>query len=206
MLMIKYFHLPIYKLRLRSLHQEIVSNLHEGDHVLDVGCGCGALGQRIIESPNCPPRVTVTGLEKVRRSQEFMVVESYDGQQIPYPNDKFDVVILADVLHHAKDPHNLIEECSRVARQRLIIKDHKVEGFLAKQRISIMDWASNNQYGVPCLYNYNTPQMWKEWFERHRLEIELEINSMKLYPPIMNYFFGGRIQYLVVLRTDGVRS
>ncbi|MGD2124673.1 MAG: class I SAM-dependent methyltransferase [Desulfobacteraceae bacterium] len=204
--MVKYLHLPIYKLRVRSLHQEIVSFLQAGDHVLDVGCGSGALGRSIIESPSCPPQVKVTGLEKIRRGEEFTVVESYDGQQIPYPNDAYDVVILADVLHHARDPDNLIDECSRVARRLLIVKDHKVEGFLAKQRISIMDWASNMQYGVPCLYNYNTLEKWKHWFERHRLEIELEINSMKLYPPIINFFFGGRIQYLAVLRTDGVTS
>lgn len=203
---LRYLHPPFYKLRLQSLHQVIVSNLHAGDHVLDVGCGSGALGQTIIHSPKCPPRVKVTGLEKLRRGNELSAVKFYDGQKIPYPDKSFDVVILADVVHHAADPHNLIYECSRVSRRVLIIKDHKVEGFLAQQRISLMDWASNVQYGIPCLYRYNTLKEWKKMIGELGLEIEIEIDSMKIYPSIIDFFFGGRIQFMAVVRTDGTRS
>jgi len=52
--------------------------------------------------------VKVTGLEKFRRGDEDAAIEFYDGQKIPYPDKSFDVVILADVLHHASDPHHLI--------------------------------------------------------------------------------------------------
>jgi len=193
-------------MRLQSLHQEIVPILHPGDRVLDVGCGSGALGRAIIESPKCPPGVEVTGLDKFRRGDEVAVVKFYDGQEIPYPDKSFDVVILADVLHHASDPRNLIYECSRVVRRVLIIKDHKVEGFLAQKRISLMDWASNVQYGIPCLYRYNTLEEWEKLFEQFDLEIEIEIDSMKIYPSIMNFFFGGRIQFMAVLRTNGIIS
>lgn len=193
-------------MRLQSLHQEIVPILHAGDHVLDVGCGSGALGRAIIDSPECPPRVKITGLEKFRRSDELSVVKFYDGQKIPYPDKSVDVVILADVLHHASDPHNLIYECSRVVRRALIIKDHKIEGFLAQQRISLMDWASNVQYGIPCLYRYNTLKEWEKLFGQLDLEIEIEIDSMKIYPSIMNFIFGGRIQFMAVLSTNGIRS
>lgn len=193
-------------MRLQSLHQEIVPILHAGDHVLDVGCGSGALGRAIIDSPECPPGVKITGLEKFRRSDELAVVKFYDGQKIPYPDKSFEVVILADVLHHASHPHNLIYECSRVVRRALIIKDHKVEGFLAQQRISLMDWASNVQYGIPCLYRYNKLKEWEKLFGQLDLEIEIEIDSMKIYPSIMNFFFGGRIQFMAVLSTNGIRS
>lgn len=203
---LRYLHPPVYKMRLQSLHQEIVPILHADDHVLDVGCGSGALGRAIIDSPKCPPQVKVTGLEKFRRGDELAVVKFYDGQKIPYPDKSFDVVILADALHHASDPHNLIYECSRVVRRVLIIKDHKVEGFLAQQRISLMDWASNVQYGIPCLYRYNTLKKWEKLFGQLDLEIEIKIDSMKIYPSIMNFFFGGRIQFLAVLSTNGIRS
>jgi ubiquinone/menaquinone biosynthesis C-methylase UbiE len=140
-------------------------------------------------------------LEKRRRADQLPAVRFYDGQKIPYPDNAFDVVILADVLHHARAPRNLIHECSRVARRVLIIKDHKVDGFLARQRISLMDWASNVQYGIPCLYRYNTLKEWKKWIGQLDLKIEREVDSMKLYPSVMNFFFGGRIQYMAVLRT-----
>lgn len=203
---LRYLHPPVYKMRLHSLHQKIVPILRAGDHVLDVGCGSGALGRAIIDSPKCPPRVKITGLEKFRRGDELALVKFYDGQKIPYPDESFDVVILADVLHHASDPHHLIYECSRVVKRVLIIKDHKVEGFLAQQRISLMDWASNVQYGIPCLYRYNTLREWEKLFEQLDLEIETELDSMKIYPSVMNFFFGGRVQFMAVLRNNGVRS
>ena len=200
---LRYLHPPVYRMRLKSLHQEIVPILHAGDHVLDVGCGAGALGRAIADSAKCPPGVQVTGLEKCRRDDAVAVVKLYDGQKIPYPDKSFDVVILADVLHHASDPRNLVYECSRVVRRALIIKDHKIEGLLARQRISLMDWVSNVQYGIPCLYRYNTLKEWEKLLGQFDLEIEIEINSMKIYPSIMNFFFGGRIQFMAVLRTNG---
>ena len=159
-----------------------------------------------MESPFSPPDVKVTGLERVRRDRPLYAIEYYDGQEIPYSKDAFDVVLLIDVVHHEVDPHHLIDECARVARRVLIIKDHAKEGFLAQQRISLMDWASNAPYGIPCLYRYNTVEEWKLWHERHGLLIHHELDSMKLYPGMMDFFFGGRIQYLAVLRSDGVRS
>ena len=201
---LRYLHSPVYKMRLQSLQKEIVPILHPGDHVLDVGCGSGALGRAIVDSHKCPPGVKVTGLEKFRRGDEVAAVKFYDGQKIPYPDRSFDVVILADVLHHAPDPFNLIYECSRVVRRVLIIKDHKIDGFLSKQRISVMDWASNVQYGIPCLYRYYTLQEWENLFGQFELAIEMEINSMKIYPSVMDFFFGGRIQFMAVLPTNGI--
>ena len=202
----KCLHYPIYKLRLRGLLPYITAYLQEGDRVLDVGCGNGALGRAIMESPLCPPRVAVTGLERIKRGGELSPVEYYDGQQIPHPKDAFDIVILADVLHHETDPHNLIDECTRVARRLLIIKDHKVEGILAKQRIMFMDWASNMQYGIPCLYRYNSAQEWTAWYKQHNLVVDRELHFMKIYPPIINHVFGGHLQYLAVLRKDGAKT
>ena len=67
-----------------------------------------------------------------------------------------------------------------------------------------MDWASNVQYGIPCLYRYNTLKEWEKLFEQLDLEIEIELDSMKIYPSILNLFFGGHIQFMAVLRNNGI--
>ena len=59
-------------------------------------------------------------------------------------------------------------------------------------------------YNVPCLYRYNTLQQWGEWRRRHHLLVERELPSMRLYPPIVNLLFGGRLQYMAVLRVERV--
>ena len=130
-------HGPVYASRLAELVRRITPHLRENDRVLDVGCGFGALGRAIMDSPPCPKDVDVRGLERVKRGGEAIQVDAYDGVTIPHPDRCFDVVILADVLHHEDDPHRLIAECARISRRLLIIKDHKVEGPLAQQRISL---------------------------------------------------------------------
>jgi hypothetical protein len=47
---------------------------------------------------------------------------------------------------------------------------------------------------------------WENLFVQFDLEIEMEIDSMKIYPSIIDFFFGGRIQFMAVLRNDGAIS
>lgn len=199
----KRLHAPVYASRLAELVRRITPHLRPGDKVLDVGCGYGALGRAIMDSPQCPKGVDVRGLERVKRGGEAIPVDAYDGVTIPSPDGSFDAVILADVLHHEADPHRLISECARVSRRLLVIKDHKVEGPLARQRISLLDWAANAPYGVPCLYRYNTADEWSQWKRRHDLRPEAELHALRLYPFPYNLVFTSRLQYMGVFRVDG---
>jgi len=198
--LMKRLHGPVYASRLAELVRRITPHLRENDRVLDVGCGFGALGRAILDSPPCPKGVDIRGLERVKRGGEAIEVDAYDGVTIPHPDRSFDVVMLADVLHHESDPHRLLAECARVSRRLLIVKDHKVEGPLAQQRISFMDRAANAPYGVPCLYRYNTPAQWDQWRQRHSLEPQEVMQSMRLYPFPYSWFFTPKLQYMGVFR------
>lgn len=203
-------HRPIYQRRLRVLVQHIVSHLHADDHVLDVGCGFGELGRAILDHPECPDRVHLRGLERVRRGDELIDVTAYDDQAdtrcMPFEDNSHDVVIVADVLHHEPDPSRLLAECVRVSRRLVIIKDHQVKGPLAQQRISLIDWAANAPYGVPCLYRYNTPTQWADVPATFGLEPVEVLSSMRLYPPLVNLLFGGSLQYMAVMKVPGANA
>lgn len=196
-------HRPVYAARRRALIRCIASHLREGDRLLDVGCGEGTLAAALLADPACPPGVTAAGLERAPRGGEPIDVIAYDGGPMPLGDDAADVVLIADVLHHEADPHALAAECVRVARRRLIVKDHQVRGVLAQQRISLIDWAANAPYGVPCLYRYNTPAQWRDFRTRHGLELIEEHDGMRIYPPLVNLMFGGSLHYLAVYGVPG---
>ena len=199
---LRFLHRPIYESRQRALVRLIVPFLRTSDRVLDVGCGFGALGLALMEDESCPDDVIVRGLERHPRSEKFIEIDGYEGGVLPYEDDTFDVVILSDVLHHEEAPDQLLEECVRVSRRAVIIKDHLIGGFLAQWRTSFIDWAANAPYGVHCLYQYKTHGDWLESHRRHGLHVEHELTSLNIYPPGVNLIFGRGLHYFVVLTQE----
>ncbi len=199
-------HEPVYQSRLRELVRRIVPELGEGDRVLDVGCGNGVLGAAILSDPGCPAGVVVEGLERVPRGGEPILVHAYpeaeQGSGVPFDENAYDVVIVADVLHHEPASDQLLAECARVAGRLLIIKDHQIKGFLAQSRISLIDWAANAPYGVPCLYRYNTPGEWLKVAEKLGMGKRVWLTTMQLYPAGVNMLFGRSLQFFAVLEHE----
>jgi ubiquinone/menaquinone biosynthesis C-methylase UbiE len=195
-------HRSVYASRIRGLVECLTPVLKPGDQVLDVGCGVGALGRAIMDSPSSPPNVRVSGLERVRRGNELIPVDEYDGSSIPHADNSFDVVILADVLHHETDPNHLLAECVRISGRLVVIKDHKPDGLLGHARICLLDWAANDPYSVPCLYRYQTLPQWRNMFAEHRLKIDREWTRLRLYPFPYWLFFTDRLQYMAVLSRE----
>ncbi len=142
------------------------------------------------------------GLERVVRGGEPIKVHAYDGKVMPLGDKSVDVTIVADVLHHEPEPDRLLRECVRVSRRLVIIKDHRISGPISKARVSLMDWAANAPYGVPCLFRYNTLEQWRAEPGKFGATVEHERTSMDLYPGLWNPVFGKGLQYMAFWRTD----
>jgi ubiquinone/menaquinone biosynthesis C-methylase UbiE len=198
--LLKLMHKPIYERRLAVLANKIVPHLEMHDMVLDVGCGSGMLGEAVLKHRGCPNGVTYQGLDKSKRGGEPIEVLEYKARQLPFVDQAFDVVILADVLHHEEQEGVLLGEAARVSKRLLVVKDHKPEGFLGFWRVCFLDWAANNPYNVKCLYRYHTKEEWHAMFKGYSLIPLSEETSLDLYPPLFNFLFGRRLQYFAVLQ------
>jgi SAM-dependent methyltransferase len=81
------------------------------ESVLDIGCRDRALAQYL------PPGSSYVGLDV---SPPADVVANAD-EPLPFADDSFASVVLADVLEHLNDPHAALHEATRVARTAVVV-------------------------------------------------------------------------------------
>ena len=93
------------KHRLTNYHQFFIDRINEGEKVLDVGCGCGAVALSIAKSlPSC----IVTGIdndsERLSQAKSNNILNNLvfiEGDATKdLPSQSWDVVVLSNVLEH----------------------------------------------------------------------------------------------------------
>jgi len=129
--------------------------------VLDVGCGDGALGAKVGRLLGCRVRGVDVLLPSAQQGTAIET-ERYDGTTLPFEAGQFDVVLLSDVLHHARDPLALLRECFRVSRRAVALKDHVRFGPVSHGLLWLMDVTGNAGTGIAVTANYLS---WPEWIE-----------------------------------------
>jgi SAM-dependent methyltransferase len=164
--------------------------------VLDVGCGDGRLARLIAEKR---PDISIRGIDVRQRHHAEMPIDTFDGKSIPYGDGSFDVVMFVDVLHHASQPMTLLQEAVRVARQRIVIKDHLAEGSLACLTLRVMDWVGNARHGVALPYDYWSLEKWHRVFDKLGLRIDSWESKLKLYPLPADLILGRSLHFIALL-------
>lgn len=101
---------------------KVEEEISETDEVLECACGTGLLSGVIAK--RCKSLVatdfSVKMLEKARKKHSaYTNIEFREGNilQIEYPNEKFDVVVAANVIHLLDEPYKALAELDRVCRK-----------------------------------------------------------------------------------------
>jgi SAM-dependent methyltransferase len=161
--------------------------------VLDVGCGDGLIDTLILQRR---PDLQLEGVDVLVRPGARIPVTPFDGKRLPFGDRSWDTVLFCDVLHHTNDPAGLLREAARVARRSILIKDHTVEGFLARPTLRFMDFIGNAPHGVVLPYNYWTRRQWEEAFSSCRLVVKELRTSLGLYPRWADPIFGRALHFV----------
>ena len=97
------------------------------ESALDVGCGEGVLTERFAKRLGTG-RVAGVDLEdpKLRaewdsRSRPNLEFRSYDGGELPFRRNDFDIACAIEVLEHVPDPERTLAEMVRVARGHVLV-------------------------------------------------------------------------------------
>lgn len=98
--------------------------------ILDVGCGPGAMLERIL---NHHGEVQASGIDfserMIEKAEELLAGKAElvtgDADSLPWDDDSFDVVVCNASFHHYPEPQKVLSEMKRVLRTkgRLIVAD-----------------------------------------------------------------------------------
>lgn len=182
--------------RIKVLAGSVQHLIPVGASVLDVGCGDGRLAAKICAYR---PDIAIQGLDVVGRDQFRIPTILYDGQRIPFADSCFETVILIDVLHHSQDISALMQECFRVARSGIIIKDHLLQGILAGKTLEFMDRIGNFRFNVNLQCSYLTRKQWQNLFDFCGLDITEWSQQLGIYPWPLSLFFERNLHFLAYL-------
>lgn len=189
----------VYRRRVRILAELLAARLPPAAEVLDVGSGDGLIAS-IIQSQR--PDIGIRGIEVFLRPENFIKIDSFDGETIPFADASFDVVMLVDVLHHASDPLALLQEARRVTRKTILIKDHSADGPAARSVLRVMDWVGGARHGFPLPYNYWSSVEWTKAAETLGVTIRSRESKLSLYPWPASWLFDSSLHFIAEWETS----
>ena len=164
----KHFRKIIYKAgdaRARDMIKKIQSFLDKKDLILDIGSGtCNVCEILSNEGFKITP-LDVQDLSFVNNMKPVI----YDGNNIPFNDDKFDKSLILTVLHHTPEPEKILQEAKRVSKRVICIEDIYIN-WLHKYVTYFFDSLLNLEFaGHP--HNNKNDEQWKKTFEKLGLKL-----------------------------------
>lgn len=157
----------IYQRAAEKMCEEIKIFLKDGKKILDLGCGSAIFGKEVEEKLKCE----VLGMDIVDGRIKKIPFLKYNGRIIPFSENYFDCVLIAFVLHHSRNPRDLLEEAKRVG-QKVIIFEDLTDGFLGKLRCYFHWFFWNLFFGKEfAKFNFFSEKEWEEIFKKLNLKI-----------------------------------
>jgi len=120
--------------------------------VLEVGAGDGSILHFLNEwnfgEQLYALEIADTGVSRIRERGLDRLIEakSFDGYEIPYPDDSFDLVILSHVLEHVEHERILIRELKRIAKNIVVEVPLDYRFGVDKRMKHFLDYGHINMY------------------------------------------------------------
>ena len=177
--------------------------------VLDIGCGDMSMAEIIEEllpqvevirtDIHAAPGISDSDAFKWRKYVQF------DGVNLPFADQEFDVAYFSDVLHHVPEEvrGNLLMSAARSAKY-IVIKDHFEYGWISRQALRLMDWVGNYGYGVSIPVRYFNQRSFETLcMSSGLLSVKTKIGiDLYRHLPIVGMLIRPKWQFIAALRSS----
>src|SRR4030042_230941 len=104
----------------RHINELIYKLIPKNKKILDVGCNTGNLGEKLIKEKNCEVWGIDYSKEAIKLAKKRLTqtkVFDLETYKIPFPKEKFDIIIFADVLEHLRYPEEILKKFSNMLNE-----------------------------------------------------------------------------------------
>ena len=168
--------------RSKTLVKQFEQYLNKNDVILDVGSGDCRVCEILKEKGYNVAPLDVRNLSCCDTVEPIL----YGGKKMPFKDNKFDVALILNVLHHTPNPVEIIKEAKRVSKRVMIIEDiykNKIHKYLT----NFLDSLYNLQF-IEHPHSNKTDKEWQLLFEKLGLEIK-DAKHVNLLPVFRNVVY-----------------
>lgn len=181
-----------------NVHQTIINNIGAGNLILDVGCWEGYLGKTLKDKGNTVHGIEISGqaAEKAKKVLDQIVVGNIEDDLFPWPGEKYDVIICADILEHLFDPGRVLEKIKQLLKPegRIIISLPNIANYWIRKELLLGRFEYMNggllDRGHIRHFTYDTALALfkKSGFELVRATAKIELPAILNYPDKLLHF------------------
>lgn len=148
-----------------------------GKCCLDIGSGSGRFSKFLKRKGH-----DVSAIDVVDKS-EFPDLEMkvFDGKSIPFNNKQFDTSILMFVLHHTDHAKELLKECIRVTKKKIIIGEDimisHIDRILGNIHLGTSPWSKSSN-------GFKSDSAWQQLFVNYNLKLVKTITISRCVYPV----------------------
>ena len=153
---------PFARYRAHRIARSLVEFLLPGQSVLD----CGGGSMLVAKELESLARVRVFGTDVIPLCMSHPRFCLCPGDKLAFRGGSFDIVCLISVLHHTKNPMEVVGEALRVAKHRVIIHEDVFQNEFELNLLKSFDKASNDFISTEMSHpgNFKSEAEWRSIF------------------------------------------
>lgn len=155
----------MYQIRSKKIMTNVGMIFDGKKKILDIGSGTGCIAEILKKNHE----IKLIDIKNISLNKDFQPL-IFDGENIPFSDGEFDLALLITVLHHTKNPDQLLYEAGRVSNKILIIEDifsNRAEFYWT----CFMDSLINFEI-LTNPHNNRTDLEWKQTFKKFGFKLE----------------------------------
>jgi ubiquinone/menaquinone biosynthesis C-methylase UbiE len=148
----------------------VCQHVRETDRVLDVGCGAGWVAAML----HGRGQREVIGVDVVDgRRTDIPHFELFDGVALPFPDQRFDAVVLAFVLHHVPNDRKraLLREVGRVVCGHVVVLEDTPVNWIDRLMNQLHGRAYRRSIGSRASFGFYTQAEWETLFRDEGFDV-----------------------------------